>query len=97
MTRTIEIVRFTAHDEAALIASRDALVALLRERFADDFVSAQLGKFEDGSYLESITWASSEAAARAAQEIPTLPAAQAFFSQISDVREMHHVAELHSA
>jgi len=94
---TIEYVRFEAEDESALVASREVLVALLRERYGAGFVSATLGRFEDGSFLEMIVWDTPETAARAADEMPSLPEAVDFFSCIGNVREMHHVAQIHAA
>ncbi|GAA3598200.1 hypothetical protein GCM10022198_23090 [Klugiella xanthotipulae] len=97
MSSTIEYARFEASDETALVASRDSLVSVLRKKYGPDFISAFLGRFEDGSFLEMIVWASPEAAQRAAREMPSLPEASGFFSAISDVREMHHITQLHAA
>jgi hypothetical protein len=52
---------------------------------------------EDGSFVEFMIWSSPEAAARAAQEMPTDPAAASFFNLIGEVHEMRHAQVLHTA
>jgi hypothetical protein len=94
---TIEYVRFASAERAALIASRDQLVEVLRARYGADFQGAHLAAGpEDGSFVEFVIWSSPEAAARAAQEMPTGPAAAGFFDVIGEVHEMRHAQVLHS-
>ncbi|MBB1256123.1 hypothetical protein [Streptomyces alkaliterrae] len=97
MSATIEYVRFETDDPAELSAHRDQLVDLLRERYRDDFLGAHLGRYEDGSMIDLIVWASPEAAQRAAREMPSDPAAGGFFSRIGTVHEMRHAEVLHTA
>ncbi|MCZ7462292.1 hypothetical protein [Streptomyces sp. WMMC940] len=97
MSTTIEYVRFACADPEQLTAHRASLIALLRERYGSDFLGAHLARSEDGSLLDFILWASPEAAARAAQEMPGDPAAEGFFSLIGEVHEMRHAQILHSA
>jgi hypothetical protein len=94
---TIEYVRFASADQAALIASRDQLVEVLRARYGSDFQGAHLAGLDDGSFVEFMIWSSPEAAARAAQEMPTDPAAAGFCNLIGEVHEMHHAQVLHTA
>ncbi|WP_432076281.1 hypothetical protein [Streptomyces wuyuanensis] len=96
MSATIEYVRFETTDPAELTAQRDQLIALLRERYGSDFLGAHLARYEDGSLLDLILWASPEAAARAAEEMPGEPAAGEFFRLIGEVHEMRHAEMLHS-
>jgi hypothetical protein len=97
MSTTIEYVRFETTDPAELTAQRDRLVDLLRERYGADFLGAYLARSEDGSLLDFLLWASPEAAARAAREMPGDPAAAGFFRLIDEVHEMRHAEVLHSA
>ncbi|WP_282698363.1 hypothetical protein [Streptomyces sp. CC208A] len=96
MNATIEYVRFETADPAELTAQRDRLISLLRERYGSDFLGAHLARYEDGSLIDLILWASPEAAARAAREMPGDPAAAGFFSLIGEVHEMRHAEVLHS-
>ncbi|WP_432136088.1 MULTISPECIES: hypothetical protein [unclassified Streptomyces] len=93
---TIEYVRFETTDPAKLTAQRDRLISLLRERYGNDFLGAHLAHCEDGSLLDLILWASPEAAARAAREMPAEPGVAGFFSLIGEVHEMRHARVLHS-
>ncbi|GAA4686250.1 hypothetical protein GCM10023347_46970 [Streptomyces chumphonensis] len=97
MTTTIEYVRFEASDAEELTARRDGLVALLGERYGTDFLGGYLARCEDGSLVDFLLWASPEAAARAAREMPGDPAAAGFFGLIGDVHEMRHAEVLHTA
>ncbi|RNL73485.1 hypothetical protein [Streptomyces sp. I6] len=96
MNATVEYVRFETEDPDRLTAQRDRLVALLRERYAADFLGAHLARCEDGSLIDLLLWASPEAAERAAREVPGDPAAAGFFSLIGAVHEMRHARVLHS-
>ncbi|UNZ21254.1 hypothetical protein [Streptomyces sp. 891-h] len=96
MSATIEYVRFETTDPAELSAQRGTLISLLRERYGSDFLGAHLALCEDGSLLDLLLWASPEAAARAAREMPGDPAAAGFFSLIGEVHEMRHAEVLHS-
>ncbi|MEU6756812.1 hypothetical protein [Streptomyces sp. NPDC046685] len=97
MSTTIEYVRFACADPERLTAHRDGLISLLRERYGSDFLGAHLARHEDGSLLDLILWASPEAAARAAREMPGDPAAGEFFRLIGEVHEMRHAEVLHSS
>ncbi|MEV1053852.1 hypothetical protein [Streptomyces sp. NPDC049887] len=97
MSTTIEYVRFACADPEQLTHHRAKLIGLLRERYGPDFLGAHLARYEDGSLLDLILWASPEAAARAAKEMPGDPAASEFFSLIGEVHEMRHARILHSA
>ncbi|GAA3503269.1 hypothetical protein GCM10019016_103790 [Streptomyces prasinosporus] len=97
MSTTIEYVRFEATDPAELTAQRDHLVGLLRERYGSDFLGSYLARSDDGSLLDFLLWASPEAAARAAREMPGEPAAAGFFRLVGEVHEMRHAQVLHSA
>ncbi|UYQ60204.1 hypothetical protein [Streptomyces peucetius] len=96
MSTTVEYVRFEATDPAELTAQRDRLISLLRERYEADFLGAYLARSKDGSLLDFLIWASPEAAARAAREMPGAPAAAGFFGLIGEVHEMRHAEVLHS-
>lgn len=96
MSATIEYVRFDTTDAEKLTVQRDRLVSLLRERCATDFLGAHLARFEDGSLLDFLLWASPEAAERAAREMPGDPAAAGFFGLVGEVHEMRHAQVLHS-
>lgn len=97
MSATIEYVRFDTDDPAALTAHRGRLVELLKERYGDGFQGAHLARFDDGTVLDFIIWSSAAVAERAAEEMPTDPRAQGFFSQIGTVHEMRHAQVLHTA
>ncbi|WP_236241334.1 hypothetical protein [Streptomyces sp. CC228A] len=97
MSATIEYVRFDTDDVAGLTAQRDALIDRLRERYGADFLGAHLVRFDDGSLADLLLWASPDAAARAAEEMPGDPAAAGFFGRIGTVHEMRHAEVLHSA
>lgn len=96
MSATIEYVRFDTTDAEKLTVQRDRLVSLLRERYATDFLGAHLARFEDGSLLDFLLWASPEAAERVAREMPGDPAAAGFFGLVGEVHEMRHAQVLHS-
>ncbi|MBB1031330.1 hypothetical protein G6027_10615 [Dietzia sp. SLG310A2-38A2] len=93
----VEFVRFESTDEVGLVEHRDRLIELLREQYREDFVHASLARCDDGSFLELITWASADAAHRAASEMPGDPRAAGFFTRIGTVREMGHAELLHHA
>lgn len=97
MSTTIEYVRFDTDDPAALTEHREQLISLLKERYGDGFQGAHLARFDDGSVLDFIVWSSAEVARRAAEEMPSDPAAQGFFSRIGTVHEMRHARVLHTA
>ncbi len=96
MSTTIEYVRFEATDPTELTAQRDRLISLLRERYGADFLGAYLARSTDGSLLDFLLWASPEAAARAAREMPDDPSAAGFFGLIGEVHDMRHAEVLHS-
>ncbi|GAA4785654.1 MULTISPECIES: hypothetical protein [Streptomyces] len=97
MSTTIEYVRFECGDPEELAARREGLVSLLRERYADDFQGALLARCEDGSLVDLLVWASPEAAARAAREMPGDPAAADYFTRVGHVHELRHAEVLHGA
>ncbi|MCY9782947.1 hypothetical protein KIK06_03460 [Nocardiopsis sp. EMB25] len=94
---TLEYVRFETSDADALVAGRDGLLHRLKERYGDEFVSAQLVRFDDGSIGDLIQWRSRETAERAAKEMPSDEAVADFFGQITTVHDMRHAEVLHSA
>ncbi|QNG19510.1 hypothetical protein G4H71_17365 [Rhodococcus triatomae] len=97
MPPTIEYVRFDASDPDLLLAGRESLIEVLRERYGSDFLGAHLARTDDGSLMDFLIWSSPEAAARAAEEMPRHERTQGFFRQIGHVHEMRHGAVLHTA
>ncbi|WP_435296397.1 hypothetical protein [Streptomyces sp. YPW6] len=96
MSMTIEYVRFACADPEQLASHRNRLISVLRKRYGSDFLGAHLARYEDTPLIDLILWASPEAAARAAEEMPGDPAAAGIFSLIGEVHEMRHAEVLHS-
>ncbi|RVW05266.1 hypothetical protein [Rhodococcus xishaensis] len=96
MSTTIEYVHFEADNPDALVAARDRLVTILEERYGSDFLGAHLARFDDGSLMDFLIWASPEAAERAGREMPVESRAQEFFKEVGDVHEMRHATVLHA-
>lgn len=92
MTMALELVQFTTDPatEAAMLASRAAAVAAIRNA-CPGLIEARLFRGEqDGEWIDVLFWKSLVDAKSAADQAGNLPAAQAFFSFITTPPVMIH-------
>ena len=81
---TIEVARYTATDESALLAARPAMVDAIRAAFPG-LIRATLARTEDGTWLDVFYWEDRSAADCAIAGESELPAYRAFAAHIGHV------------
>jgi hypothetical protein len=96
---TLEIVMFQATEgtsDEALIAAAVAMNTWLTAQ--PGFIARRVGKAANGNWLDSVEWASADAAEQASAGFPSAPGAGAYMALIAqDSLAMHHYAVTHAA
>ncbi|MDQ3932348.1 MAG: antibiotic biosynthesis monooxygenase [Actinomycetota bacterium] len=91
-----ELARFKVEPDKAndMLASRDAMVDAVRERFPG-LIEASLARLDEVTWIDVWKWESLEQAKAAAAGAPEVPEAGAMFSLISKVEGMEHATIVH--
>lgn len=82
---TIEVARYAASDDDALLAARPDMVRAIRERFPG-LLHAILARTDDGDWLDVFVWDSEAHARDAVAGEGTLPEYRRFARHIAAVR-----------
>ena len=96
MSEVLEVVRFSVKPEEreAFLAERDGAIEALRDQFPG-LLGATLAEYEDGTWLDVLTWASAEEAEAAATAIESVEPLARWASHIDEVVEFVHPAVRH--
>lgn len=96
MSEVLEVVRFTVKEAErdAFLAEREGAITALRDQFPG-LLSAVLAEYEDGSWLDVLTWASPEEAEAAATAVESVEPLARWAGHIDEVVEFVHPTVRH--
>lgn len=87
----LEIVRYVVSPEreAEMREKRRVAVEAI-ERHCPGFVSAQLARLDERTWIDLVVWTNRQAATAAAARAPEIPEAAAYFATLQEVVAMEH-------